>query len=72
METEKTIYAVGETEPDSDPTYEAWKPSTGAVNVKGLNNSDPTYEAWKLFKIGLLEFIGQNSDPTYEAWKPRT
>ncbi len=33
---------------DSDPTYEAWKPTKKRKPRIGLNpHSDPTYEAWK-------------------------
>ena len=56
---------------DSDPTYEAWKPSESTRNlIKCYWYSDPTYEAWKQVRpIANREDIIPNSDPTYEAWK---
>ena len=46
MET-KSFARILKEIPDSDPTYEAWKPFLLPVGWCMGADSDPTYEAWK-------------------------
>ena len=70
METSICEEFVNIQDQNSDPTYEAWKPSSENWSLSFSFYSDPTYEAWKHKSSKKLRPASDNSDPTYEAWKP--